>query len=88
MTRTPSAPKTASKPWVNLASRYDYQLPHRYDNQTITVRLHGTPKDAARRFNRTENVRPVAPSDPDFARLYPAALVRAQRRTHEGMSRR
>jgi hypothetical protein len=24
----------------------------------------------ARRFNRTENVRPIPPSDPDFARLY------------------
>jgi hypothetical protein len=52
--------------WYN-----DYQLPHRYDNQTITVRLHGTPQDTARRFNRTENVRPIPPSDPDFARLYP-----------------
>jgi hypothetical protein len=35
------------------------------------VRLHGTPQDTARRFNRTENVRPIPPSDPDFARLYP-----------------
>ena len=46
--------------WYN-----DYQLPQRYDNQTITVRLHGTPKDTARRFNRTENVRPIPPTDPD-----------------------
>lgn len=32
---------------------------------------HGTPDDAARKFNRTENVRAIPCSDPDFARLYP-----------------
>jgi hypothetical protein len=37
----------------------------------ITVRLHGTDTDRARRLNRPENVRPIAPTDPDFARLYP-----------------
>ena len=52
--------------WYN-----DYQLPDRYDDQTITVRLHGNADDAARKFNRTENVRPIPPTDPDFARLYP-----------------
>jgi hypothetical protein len=26
--------------------------------------------DRTRRFNRTENVRPIPPSDPDFAHLY------------------
>jgi hypothetical protein len=52
--------------WYN-----DYQLPHRYDNQTVTVRLHTNSDDTARRFNRAENVRPIPPSDPDFARLYP-----------------
>ena len=52
--------------WYN-----DYQLPDRYENQTITVRLHGNADDVARKFNRTENVRPIPPSDPDFARLYP-----------------
>jgi hypothetical protein len=52
--------------WYN-----DYQLPDRYENQRITVRLHGSPEDAARKFNRTENVRPIPPTDPDFARLYP-----------------
>lgn len=36
----------------------------------MTVRLHGTPDDTARRLNRTENVRVIAPTDPDFARLY------------------
>ncbi len=52
--------------WYN-----DYQLPDRYNNQTITVRLHTNADDTARRFNRAENVRPIPPSDPDFARLYP-----------------
>jgi hypothetical protein len=52
--------------WYN-----DYQLPDRYDSQTITVRLHTNSDDTARRFNRAENVRPIPPSDPDFTRLYP-----------------
>ena len=52
--------------WYN-----DYRLPDRYDDQTITVRLHGNADDTARKFNRTENVRPIPPTDPDFARLYP-----------------
>ena len=52
--------------WYN-----DYQLPDRYGDQTITVRLHTNADDTARRFNRAENVRPIPPSDPDFARLYP-----------------
>jgi hypothetical protein len=47
-----------------------YQLPDRYDAQTITIRLHGNADDQARKFNRPENVRPIPPSDPDFARLY------------------
>jgi len=52
--------------WYN-----DYQLPDRYDAQIITVRLHGNAGDQARKFNRTENVRPIPPTDPDFPRLYP-----------------
>jgi hypothetical protein len=36
----------------------------------VTVRLHGTEQDTARRFNRTENVRVIPPADPDFNRLY------------------
>lgn len=35
------------------------------------MRLHGNEEGTARRFNRTENVRPIPPTDPDFARLYP-----------------
>jgi len=52
--------------WYN-----DYVLPEQYGNQRITVRLHADADDAARKFNRTENVRPIPPADPDFARLYP-----------------
>ena len=37
---------------------------------TSRVRLHGTDEDSARRFNRTENVRVIPPSDSDFTRLY------------------
>jgi hypothetical protein len=51
--------------WYN-----DYQLPQKLGGGTLTVRLHGTDEDARRKFNRTENVRPIAPDDPDFARLY------------------
>jgi hypothetical protein len=36
---------------------------------TITVRLHGHDEGRQRRFNHAENVRPVAPVDPDFGRL-------------------
>ncbi|MBI3647878.1 MAG: hypothetical protein HY240_03860 [Actinobacteria bacterium] len=36
----------------------------------MTVRLHGNEEDTARRFNRTENVRPIPPSDPDFPAPY------------------
>jgi hypothetical protein len=58
--------KSGKYRWYN-----DYRLPDRYGGQTITIRLHGTPQDAARKLNRAENVRPIAPTDPDFARLYP-----------------
>ena len=34
------------------------------------VRLHGNDEDAARKFNRTENGRPIPPSDPDFKAIY------------------
>jgi hypothetical protein len=52
--------------WYN-----DYQLPARYGDQTITVRLHGNDEDTARKLNRTENLRPIPPGDPDFERLFP-----------------
>lgn len=51
--------------WYN-----DYALPDEYGGGTITVRLHGDESDAARKFNRTENIRPIAPTDPDFKKIY------------------
>ena len=51
--------------WYN-----DYELPPAYGGKTVTVRLHGNDEDAARKFNRTENVRPIAAGDPDFKKLY------------------
>jgi hypothetical protein len=52
--------------WYN-----DYQLPaEQGDGATITVRLHGNDEDTRRRFNRTENLRPIPPTDPDFRRLF------------------
>jgi len=52
--------------WYN-----DHRLPDSYGGGTITVRLHGSTADADRKLNRTENLRPIPPDDPDFARLYP-----------------
>jgi hypothetical protein len=51
--------------WYN-----DYRLPDEYGSNVITVRLHGTDDDSKRKFNRTENVRAISPSDPDFTALY------------------
>ena len=51
--------------WYN-----DYRLPDWAGGGTITVRLHGNADDDKRGLNRTENVRPIPPDDPDFARLY------------------
>jgi hypothetical protein len=51
--------------WYN-----DYQLPDNLGAGTITVRLHATEDDVRRKFNRTENVRPIPATDPDFDGLY------------------
>jgi hypothetical protein len=51
--------------WYN-----DYRLPEQYGSGTITVRLHGNADDEKRRFNRTENVRQIPQTDPEFKRLY------------------
>jgi hypothetical protein len=48
----------------------DYRLPEHLGGGQITVRLHQNDADRKRKFNRTENVRPIPPSDPDFPRLY------------------
>ncbi len=51
--------------WYN-----DFRLPEHLGGGQITVRLHQNDDDRKRRFNRTENVRPIPPADPDFPRLY------------------
>ena len=51
--------------WYN-----EYALPERYGGKHVMVRLHGNEEDAACKFNRTENVRPIASGDPDFKQLY------------------
>ena len=51
--------------WYN-----QYRLPERFGGGTVSVRLHGNAGDDKRRFNRTENIRPIPATDPDFARLY------------------
>jgi hypothetical protein len=51
--------------WYN-----DYRLPDDHGAGIVTVRLHGNDEDRQRKFNRTENVRPIPPGDPDFERLY------------------
>jgi hypothetical protein len=51
--------------WYN-----DYRLPERLGGGVVTVRLHANDRDRTRHFNRTENIRPIPPNDPDFARLY------------------
>ncbi len=51
--------------WYN-----DYRVPDSLGGGTVTVRLHANASDAARKFNRTENVRPIAPDDLGFARLF------------------
>ncbi len=51
--------------WYN-----DYRLPAHLGAGTLSMRLHGNAEDKKRRFNRTENVRPIPPTDPDFKALY------------------
>lgn len=57
--------KSGSFRWYN-----DYELPKRLGGGTVTVRLHRNAQDDDRRFNRTENVRAIPPSDPRFEHLY------------------
>ena len=60
-----NADKNGRYRWCN-----DYRLPTILGGGVITVGLHGNDDDAKRRFNRTENVRPIPSTDPDFDRLY------------------
>ena len=59
------ADKVGTFRWYN-----HYRLPDHLDGGVITVRLHGNDEDTVRKFNRTENVRPIPPSDADFRALY------------------
>jgi hypothetical protein len=59
------ADKVGTYRWYN-----HYRLPEHLGGEQIVVRLHGNDEDAVRKFNRTENVRPIPPSDPDFRALY------------------
>jgi hypothetical protein len=61
-----NADKSGRYRWYN-----DYRLPDHLGGGTLTVRLHGNDDDRARKLNRTENLRPIAATDPDFDRLYP-----------------
>jgi hypothetical protein len=61
--RTPT--KTGLYRWYN-----DYRLPDTLGAGVLTIRLHANQDDTQRRFNRTENVRPIPADDPDFTRLY------------------
>ena len=60
------ADKGGTYRWYN-----EYALPLHLGGGTISIRLHGDGEDAKRKFNRTENIRPIPPGDPDFARLFP-----------------
>jgi len=45
-------------------------MPKEYATREITVRLHNSVEEEARRLNRAENLRAIPPEDPDFDRLY------------------
>lgn len=57
--------KTELYRWYN-----DYALPEAFGGGVITIRLHGDESDVSRKFNRTENIRVIAPTDPDFKKIY------------------
>jgi hypothetical protein len=57
---------------VTRARRFynQYEMPEGYATREITVRLHNSAEEEARRLNRAENLRAIPPVDPDFDRLY------------------
>ena len=59
------ADKVGTYRWYN-----HHRLPDHLGGGVIVVRLHGNDEDRVRKFNRTENVRPIPPSDPAFRALY------------------
>ena len=60
-----STTKAGLHRWYN-----DHRVPDWAGGGTVTIRLHANAEDERRGFNRTENVRPIPPEDPDFDRLY------------------
>ena len=63
--RTQRNTDTSGHRWYNT-----YEPPEHLGGGTIKVRLHGNDDDARRKLNRTENLRPIAQTDPDFKALY------------------
>ncbi|MFN8017596.1 MAG: hypothetical protein U0P45_05690 [Acidimicrobiales bacterium] len=59
------ADKIGTYRWYN-----HHRLPDHLGGGVIVVRLHGNDEDKIRKFNRTENVRAIPPSDPAFRALY------------------
>jgi hypothetical protein len=47
-----------------------YQLPDSFGGGQVNLRLHSDDEDKAKRLNRAENLRAIAPGDPDFDGLY------------------
>jgi len=63
----PASDATATRtPSGCSAGIHEYVLPELYGRRHLMVRLYNNDEDTARKFNRTENVRPIPPSDPDF----------------------
>lgn len=56
------ADKAGTYRWYN-----QHTLPDDLGGGTITLRLHGNDDDTRRKLNRTENLRPIPPTDPAFA---------------------
>ena len=66
-----SAPTATATRTAGTAGTTTTSSPTATATGTITVRLHGNDDDTARKLNRTENLRPIPPGDPDFERLFP-----------------
>jgi hypothetical protein len=57
--------KTGGFRWYN-----EYELPSEYEGNPLSLRLLGNDEDRKVGLNRTENLRAIPPSDPDFTRLF------------------
>lgn len=62
------------RPHENKSGTYrwyrQYKLPAEFGGAEVTVRLHQTEDDERRGLNRTENLRAIPESSPDFQRLH------------------